>query len=528
MRERDVTAAGRRIAITGALIASAVLGGLSPAVANVRSQALYARGLISFSSGQWEPAYRFFDQAVQADATDAVALYYRGLTQARRGQRAPAIHDIEHALQLNPGLSHAILDLGIVYFDDGQYGPAKVWLERAYQQGVERFTAAFFLGLACYRTGDDAGAQKYLTEAEADPDLRPSARYYASLALLRQGKTAAARTELQQVVRELPQSEIGKAAQQAVSGKALPATGGPARHKPWSIYGEAGFQYDSNAVLAPSDAGVKTSEGIGRESDGRAVIALGGAYQLLENAIGSLRAEYDFYQSIHFNLTEFDLQGHRVRLDAASAHGPWSYGLTGIYDFYALDYQTFFQEGLGTPWVAFNETSAAATQGYYTVRGRDFFRQPYSPARDGINNAVGIRQYLDLSTLGPTDLLLSIGYQFDAENTGGVPQNTAARDFQYKGNQADISVAFPVLTLAQAQLGYLFRLEDYQYPNSRAGTGFQFRRHDNEHQVAVALQRNLTDHLAARLEYFGVINNSNIANFEYDRNIVGASVRVTF
>jgi tetratricopeptide (TPR) repeat protein len=521
-----------RLVVIAVASALTVTGSVHPARANVRSQALYARGLIPFDRGQWEQAYTLFDRAVAADPADAVALYYRGLTLARLRQYAPAIRDMEHALQLNPTLPHATLDLGIAYFDDGQYTPAKTWLERAYQQGVERFTAAFFLGLTCYRTGDDAAAQKYLTEAKADPDLRPSAQYYAGLALYRQGKADAARAEMQQVMREQPQSEIGKAAQRAVGGeKAQPAGGPAAPQKPWLLYGEVGFQYDTNVVLAPSDAGVKVAEGITKQADGRAVIGLGGAYQLLRTDIGSLNAQYDFYQSIHFNLTQFDLQGHRLRLDALSVPAKWSYGLSAIYDFYLLDYQSFFQEGLATPWISLNETDAAATQAYYTVRGRDFFREPYDPDRNGINNAVGIRQYLNLGTLGPGDWLLDFGYQFDAETT--FSNSLGARDFQNIGNQGDIDLRVPLYWLVQLQLGYLFRLEDYQYPNSRTkppppAPQIGFRRHDNEQQIAVALRRSLTANVSAEIDYFGVINNSNISDFEYDRSIVAGSVRVTF
>ena len=108
-----------------------------PARANVQSHALYVRGLIPFSSGQWEQANRLFDQAVQADPTDAIALYYRGLTAVRLNQRVAATTDLERALALDPSLAHAALDLGIIYFDSGQYAAAKPWLERAYKQGSE-------------------------------------------------------------------------------------------------------------------------------------------------------------------------------------------------------------------------------------------------------------------------------------------------------------------------------------------------------------------------------------------------------
>ena len=506
--------------------------------ANVRSQALYARGLVAFDAGQWQQAYRLFDQAVQADGTDALALYYRGLTQARRGLRPAAIQDLEAALKLKPTLPRAALDLGIAYFDAAQYPQAKTWLERAHQQGAERFTAAFFLGLTLYRLGDDSGAQTYLNEAKADPELRPSAQYYTGLALLRQGKTAAGRAELAQVTREQPQSEVGTAAQPYAGAEARqpPSAASAQPKKPWSLYGELGFEYDSNVVIAPSDSSFK-SAGISRQADGRAVLQAGGSYTLLDSDIGSLRAEYDFYQSVHFRLTEFDLQGHRVRLDAASPPGLISYGVSGTYDFYALDYQSFFQEALGTPWIAVAEGDAAATQLYYTVRGRDFFRQPYDPSRDAIDNAVGLRQYL---ALGSADRVLSFGYQFDAEQTlthgpNGQPivctptlqtSGCGGRDFDYKGNQFDAGVSLPILDVARAQLAYLFRLEDYQFPNSRLGFGP--RRHDNEHQFVVALTHDLTPHVALGLDYFGVINNSNVPDFDYDRNVVSVIVLVTF
>jgi Flp pilus assembly protein TadD len=516
------------IGILGVVIAGVFIWVSAPARADVRSQVLYARGLVPFNDGQWEQAYRLFNDAVGSDPSDAMALYYRGLTQAHRGMLGPAIQDLEQALKLNPALPHAALDLGITYFDTGQYATARTWLQRAREQPADRFTAAYFLGLALYRLGDYAAAQASLKEAEPDPELRWSAHYYEGLALLKQGKPGAARAELAAVTREQPQTEIGRAAQ-AYSGGEIrqpPAALGARREKPWSLYAGLAFQYDSNVMLAPSDSELKTAQGISRKGDGRAAIEAGGDYVLLDSDVGSVRAEYDFYQSMHFRLTQFDLQGHRVRLDAGAQPAPLGYGLAVTYDFYALNYQSFFQEGLLTPWVAYAESPGAATQAYYTFRGRDFFRKPFDPARDGIDNAFGLRQYL---ALGAVDRVLSFGYQFDSEST-------SANDFDYTGHQGDIEMVLPVMDLATAQLGYLFRLEDYRHPNSRAA--FTVRRHDSEHEFTVAVSRNLTEHVALTLAYIGVINNSNIIEvfsdssghrpFEYDRHIVSVEARVTF
>lgn len=497
---------------------------VTPAAASERSQVLYARGLIPFNNGQWEQAYRNFDQAVQADPTDSLAVYYRGLTQARRGATSAAITDMQQALKLNPALTPAALDLGIAEFDAGQYTAAKTWLTQAHQQGYEPSTAALFLGMTLYRLGDDPAALTLLKEAEADPELRPMARYYEGLALRRQGNIAAAQAAFADAAREKPESEIGQAAQRYVA-ETPEGPGGAAAvsaaRKPWSLYGQLGFEYDTNVVAGPSESSVKGLPGISGEGDGRTVVAAGGDYKILDGEYGSLRAEYDFYQSIHFKLTEFDLQGHRVRADFASKPQLISYGLSALYDFYALDYQSFYQEGIATPWVAVEEGPAAATQLYYRLRGRDFLRKPFDPGRDAVNHAVGLRQF---ALLGSVDRVLSAGYQFEKEDT--TSSGSMGRDFQYDGHQLDLTVSFPITALLRGEAGYLFRLEDYQFPNSR--TGFHSRRHDTEHEFALAVAYELTPQWALVGDYIGVINNSNIPEFEYDRNIVSAGVRVTF
>ena len=514
-------------------VCAAVLGVLTsaPVSANVRSQALYARGLLPYNTGQWDDAYRWFDQAVQADGTDAVALYYRGLTQARRGATAAAIQDMEQAVRLQPGLPHVSLDLGIAYFDSGQYAQAQSWLERAYQEGSERWTVAFFLGLTAYRMGDDVTAQRYLNEATADPELKAAAEYYLGLSLLRQGQTAAAQVQMSEAARERPQPEVGKLAEQYTAraqGRTVPGAVEAQRKKPWSLFAELDFQHDSNVNIGPSDNTLKVPTNKG---DGAAALAAGGNYTLLDSTFGSVWAHYDFYQSIHFRLTEFDLQGHRLQLNFVSKPGRFTYGATGTYDVYFLNYQTFYQEGLFTPWVTFAEGEPAATQLYYTLRGRDFFREPYDPGRDATNNAVGLRQYLEL---GRPEYLLGFGYQFDAEDT--TSSGPMGRDFQYDGNQLDIGASGVFGSRAHVDIGYLFRLEDYQFPNSHApgavqlpnGTIEASRRHDHEHELVLALAYDLTANLAATADFIYVNNGSNIPEFEYDREIASLGVRLSY
>jgi lipoprotein NlpI len=490
------------------------------AQANVKSHSLYARGLVPFNSGEWEVAYRFFDRALEADRTDAQAWYYRGLTQARLGRTLEAIQDLEQASVLNPSLPHAALDLGIAYISAGRWEDARRSLDRAYQQGHEKLTAAFFLGLALYRLDDHANALGYFNEAKTDAELAGAASYYAGLIQIQGDQVKAGRTDFETTTRSLPDSEIGHAAQEYLTTGNVAVPEAAAEAKPWSIYGGLGFEYDSNVTIGPGDTNFNTPVDISGESDGRVVLRAGGRYSFLSSARLSLVSTYDFSQSVHFDLTEYDLQGHRLGLRLGSQKGAFSYGVAGGYNFFALNYQTFFQEGLGTPWLTYAINEWTSTQAYYTIRGRDFFRAPFDPGRDAINHAFGMRQYF---ALGDPQRVLSVGYQFDIEDT--IADGPQGRTFAYQGQQFDLDVQLPVWEDGLVQLGYLFRYDDYDHPES----GWTLkRRRDDEHQFVIAATKPISDYVSLQLSYAGIIQSSNVTEFDYDRHIVSGGILIAY
>jgi tetratricopeptide (TPR) repeat protein len=539
----------RRRVTGAALLLLATLA--SQASANTRSQQLYAKALVPYHLHRWEQAHVLLDDALAADPDDAVVAYYRGLTSAHLGFPDKAIIDIEHALSLRPDLQPAVLDLGILYFETGQYQTAQEWLQRAYRLPGNRFSAAFFLGLTKLRMGDPKGAQPLLAEAAKDPSLRQSALYYQALAMSRQGESAEARELMAQVQNGPPDSETTQIARQYLLAPPSAVAGG--EEKPWSVYAQSGFGYDSNVVLAPNNVNLAPGETLHNcytmrngacvpldtkgEQDGFFAVSFGGKYRLFTTTVGEGSLGYDFYQSVHFQTPSFDLQNHEIHLDLSSTpQGPLQFGLSGFYDFYLLDYASFYQQGRGVPWVTLFEGKVAATQTYYQIIGQDFLgsensgnnpnlqpgysvRNPFNPFRDAVNNAFGVRQFF---LLGAADRYMSVGYQWDDND----PFSKNGTDFAYTDNIFDIRADFGLFDFARATVGYAIDLQDYEHPNSR--TDFSRRRHDFDNQIVVRFARDFTAFLSADIAYYGVINHSNIPDFQYDRNIVEASVRVHF
>ncbi len=486
------------------------------ASANTLSQQHYAKGLLPFHAGKWESAYTSFSNAANADPSDAVALYYRGVAGSRLGFTQKSIADLERALQLRPDLEEAVLDLGVLYLEAGEYERAESWLTRAYKIPENRFRAALFLGITNYRRGDDKAAQEYLRTAAKNPRIRPSANYYEGLSLLRQGKGAPAQRLMANSRRALPDSDFANAVAE-YQGSAPPIYQG-SDDKPWSVYGDLGFAYDSNVALAPDSNLIKNSRGIGSESAGRAQLGLGAAYRVLDTEMFVGTIGYDLYQDFNFGESDFDLSSHRLRFDVSTRPDRWyQFGLSTFYNYYAFDID--FHEGTAVPWVVFYEGDVAATQIYYRLRARDFSGVPFDPFRDAINNGIGIRQ---MFLLGAVDRAISVGYQWSDND----PLSSDGTDFAYMSHQFDIEVEAAVRDWFNTRLGYAVVIDDYEHPNSR--TGFRFGRNDTQQQIVIHIDRPITQYLTAGLDYYGILNHSNLNEFEYDRHIVSAGVRMSF
>lgn len=507
---------------------AAVVVSAGSAAASSRSQLLYARGLVPFQAQNWEAAYRLFDQAVRADPEDGLATYYRGLAAARLGLWNVALRDIEAAVRMRPDLPRAALDLGIVQFELGDYVSAEKWFEEASRQPCCVFSGVLFRGLTRYRLGDDMGAVEYLRRAEEDRALRPTARYYAALALLRAGQLERGRALLAELQAESPDSEVGRVAAQYLGQVPARRGVGPAERetgeKPWSVHAQMGFEYDSNVVLAPDDQVIRSTRSITEDADGRLSIGAGGRYFAHWGERSSLAFGYGFSQSVHFSLTEFDLQGHDLRLEVAA---PWrgiEMGVLGGYGFYALNYRSFFQEGLASPWLTFFEGTRASTKLYYGLRGRDYLRAPFEPYLDSVNHAFGVRQAY---SPGPNDILIG-GYQVEYDD----PVSADGGEFEALAHQVEVAYGRPVRDWGDVRAGYVFRWEDYQSVNSRTGTTLlplgTREREDREHQVAFQFERRLRRGWTAGLSYVGTFNGSNIEAFEYDRHIAAVTLRYSF
>ncbi len=516
-----------------------------PAAASEQSQALASRGLIELNNGHTRAALDLFDQAVAADPSDVTARYQRGVTRVKLGDDAGGIADLQAVLAARPDFPGAALDLGIALVDTDRNAEAEPWLLQAQLQPDLDGQASFYLGIAQLRLERYAAAQQSFERARLrDPSLDVPTQYYQGVLAYRQHHLSSAESSFAVVAQASPASTMGREATQFIELIRRD------RRAAYSAWGTVAMEYDSNVTLGPSTSTV--ANGISGEGDFRAVIDVGGTYVPWTAGGASLTVSYEFFQSLQFHLTNFDLQDHRPALQLTYDFGPVFAGVVGRYDYYLLSTTSFMQEGTAYPWVAIRESGIGRTEIYDRLQRRDYKTTTVpdeapspgcqGPAAsptcrgfrllDGFYNYAGVRQIFEL---GVADRELSAGMQLGSMHPVDQGDVQGGNPYQYNSYKFEVALRWPLPYAITSDTGFEYEHQNYDpasaiFPSGGGQQPNNGRRRDDDYRAIVSFERpipEIYDHLFLNASWFGTFNNSNKSIFEYDRQIgsIGAEVR---
>ena len=290
----------------------------------------------------------------------------------------------------------------------------------------------------------------------------------------------------------------------------------PQGDKHWSVYASAGMQYDSNVALDPT--GQRLPGAPANPADGGGVFSAGGRYDFVDTARWQASLEYDFYQTAHFRLHDFDLRSNRVAGTAGYSLVPdvWT-GVQAGYQHYVLGVDPYSGAPFVTPFVSWTQQDWGLTQFVYEHAHVTYLSQPFENVRDGPTDTASLNQ-----TVYWGSRYVTIGYEFGSER----PQSHSVfgESFRERYHQVGVGFGFSPGWRTTVDLAYLFRYENYPASEPALGT----TRQDTVNQFSVSVRRPVTRYLSAGLTYYGTFDNSNVAVYQYRRNIVSAEVRVVF
>ena len=533
------------------LLLAAVLALAGPISASAEGEAsLGVRAAAMARAGRCPDALALLDTATSESASRSLL---RGKCQLELRRYPQAVASFEKAKQLDPTRTDVDLPLAMARFHQGDLVGARSALDAAAPNSQDDARFHLYRGLLLLQGADSASAVGALQRArDLNPlAVEPSASYYEGLALAGADQSSEAEEALQRVVELAPgtvwASEAEKA-QDRLRGEA----------KAWWAWIKAGFEYDDNVVLRGT--GVTLPQDISGEQDFRGVWTAHGGYEFLRTRDWSAGATFTYYGSAHFDLSEFDqhypvlgfwidrrlAQATTLRLRFDTGYA-WVDGKPFLWN-NALVGTVFHDWG--------REGSSKAFVGYYRSnylfsrvgdvpdgRGRPFSPCPDSSDivcgppgidedrernRDGDGIVLGIDHLFRVSGLKTE---FTGGYLFDGFDARGSEWSYAAHEFWLETRSF-----LPWRVELRSRIGYVYKPFDNSstFPDPR---GLFFNREyflqgqsrtDDIWYFRVELEKFLTDNLSASVRYGYLSNDSNVAVFDYDRQMIGAYVTYRF
>jgi hypothetical protein len=368
--------------------------------------------------------------------------------------------------------------------------------------GSEQSALLVAKGEVAYHQGRYEEARARFAEALVSDPADAEAEQGLGLALERLGRVEDAR-------------QAHARARALLSEGAEPAVGVPGPEgRPWSVYALTGVGYDSNVSIAPSGDRLG-----GRQPDAVFTFEVGGRYDLVQSPTTLLRLEYDFGQTLHPHVNDFNLRDQRVRGTVSHAVLPQLWlGVQGGYEHSTLGEDSYLGEVAVMPFLSLLEGERGMTQVTYRHGGDTYFSQPFDDVRDGPSDAGGVSQTVYFAE----GRYATAGFQYGSER----PTSSAGDDYRLRFYQPYVGAGFRAWWRTTVDLMYLYRYDNYTEPNSFSD--FRTRRHDSVHYFYAAVERPIVPHVSALIAYLGTLDESNISLFAYNRQTVSMFVRVTY
>ncbi len=464
-------------------------------------------GILSLTVGDYEDALGKFQKILDLDPINADAYYYLGMTYSKMEEFDKAVSYYQKALKLNPELAKTHFPLGVAYYQLKQYRNALQSLSQAEKYSPQDAMVYYYQGAVYYDMGRYyKSVAPFKKVRELDPALTVFSCYWQGVSLFQQGLYIEAEKLLREVRQLSSDSQLGKSADEFLSAIEK-------QTKPLSLKASLGVEYDDNVTLQPTD---ENASDVSDKEDERAVANLKITGRKFSES-GEFGAFYSFYQSLHQDLSEYNVQGHTGSFYFASNLRPFQPYIQYSYDYFFVDNDKYLQKHTIVPSLNIFVASPHITQVYFQYEKFNYLvsfeEDEYD--RDADANALGANQYFSIVD---GKGYVKIGAEYKNNDAKG-------DDWDYSGSKFSLTVYSPTpLSKMNVEIGGEQSYSNFIHEDSF----FEQTRKDICSSAWIELMYKLNDNWSIGLNYKHINNNSNIDFYEYKRNITSLFLSCSF
>lgn len=443
--------------------------------------------------------------------------YYLGLSQKQAGQPDAAIANLKKALNPPNPAKEAIFHLGFLLISKDLDAEVATLIERAEKENVRPGEIAYLKGVLLAKQGQTSAAIRAFTVSKnADPAYTQRADMQIAMLQIKQMDLSAAKASLEAVITSDPSSELAGFARD-YSSKIESSLLGP---KKWSILAGISYQWDDNAVAKPG----RTVPGVTfpKKSDGGVNENIQVTYNTRTPGPWQMSAQYSLYNNNYNNLREYSQMSNTLALipsymmekPSVAPEMPVVFSLPVTFNYTHLNYKGYSDQISIKPTatVIFTPTQLGQISGGYARR--DILGTPVYPAqnRDAhILNALLGYYYLFADNRG----MANLRYEFIFEGADG-------NDWRNNGNKIAADLLIPVTKTTGLILSGDATFKYYLASPITPKTN----RKDNVYTAAVTVKQQLMKGFFLNIQYSNYTTDSNVALYDYTRNVYSAGLEV--
>jgi len=246
---------------------------------------------------------------------------------------------------------------------------------------------------------------------------------------------------------------------------------------------------------------------------------LRGEYFLLRELAYDLSVSYGFYQTITYSLRGMDVQNHILSLNFSKRGNigpiPYDFRINYAYDYLLSDYRYFLQRHTIRPSLIFQKSQKHLSLFQYAFQVKEFREKPLFPEdnRDAVNHEAGFIHFLRFDD---AKHYIKAGYFYDKEFAQG-------DNWDYEGNKFVTGFQYTFPKDIRLNVDYEYKRIRYENIN----IFFAEKRRDIDRGLMTAISKDIGKGWSVSLEYLHRRNSSNIALYDYKKNLysVGLSWR---
>ena len=474
-------------------------------------------GIEAVQAENYEEAVPILKTARQANPDSSLAAFFLGMAYKGAARFPEALDPLRDAVTLTPRIKEAIIeliDLLLILSAPEHLTEAEKWIEVAETDHLYPARVAFLKGRLLKKQEEfNAAADAFEQAKSLDPDLAQTADYQIALSRLRIEEYDKAKDAFRRVIDRAPDSDLADFARKyhdltedrLFAQRDLRIT--------LTLLG----QYDTNMVLKPTDdtaaVGITDEEGFTTTD----ILSL----EYLPDIEGPVTfyGQYAAILNLHQDVGDtHDIIGNTVTLQPGYTLGGWSLSLKGQYTHYLRrnpDYAAYLDQIFAGPVVRgtpFDDHFVEIQAGYLR---RNFFDAPLIPEED--RDSDGFSGALSWIWRATPKLFLNAGYEYLLDNTDGA-------NWQNRAHRFLLASHFYLTQDLKLQLSVEETIQDFDEVHSIFGK----KREDHINVASAGLIWDLHRRLSLLLHYARTRSNSNLAVYDYTRNLTSLGVEFRF